>query len=658
MKGGAKSRKKLTKKSQNYGYTAPRLRNGKMTESALYKYDPSQKYMDRNEAAINIQSKYRGRKTRNKYNMKSKWHKGFPTDAPDVPLDLENISRITENAIQGIDSRKERDYYDSKRRQIRDNSMKRYDKLGKLDESKYNWGKYYKDKDISKRPTQEDRDIIRFEKKNYDKLKQIADKRKYKQQQLKKIGKDSEYSIYNPNRVSDMQEFNIRSAAVDYLEDPEAAKKNNTDFYYKGKYFDEDADTYKYLQDYKIEEPPELSPINSDDSVEYSEDDELLIPREDIIEATDYYKKRKQAKDKILDKLENYEKKYDNLENKLDEKLELDIEKCLHAKKLASADIKLYSDKFFMENYYEPCSDNENLTQIYINTFYSLPWELIKPVSSAKFGETIDNMIHHIPTIQWKNGLITRDGQYILRGILIEHGLLDDPMSGISHRENNIYYGGRQGRIETLLVLSNFYRWATRGRITLIHLNGKPSITSNLPGKSKLQMTFNDLDEAFEQNPEYFSNNVEKVKRYFILRLIGIIGNPDYPEILQNFIDNKIKQIDSTKIRLEGYNKLLENYTKSIKDIYTEFEYEGDKIDIDKFISEYKRGLLGGLTPDVDEKMHYLTGQMDEIKSEISKIEKKLPKHEKDLETSKRFNRITGTSKDYMKWESEKLLYR
>ena len=70
---------------------------------------------------------------------------------------------------------------------------------------------------------------------------------------------------------------------------------------------------------------------------------------------------------------------------------------------------------------------------------------------------------------------------------------------------------------------------------------------------------------------------------------------------------------------------------------------------------------MGGLTPEVDEIMHYLTGQMviyNDIKSEISKIEKKLPKHEKDLETAKRFNRITGTSKDYMKWESEKLLYR
>ncbi len=652
MKGGAKSRKRLTKKSQNYGYTAPRLKDGTMTEASVYTYDPSKKYMDRSKAAINIQSKYRGKKTRSKYDMNSEWYKGFPSEAPNESLDLELISRITENAIQGIDSRKERDYYDSERRKVEDRYKSEYDKFGKLDELKYNWGNYYSNKDISRRLSVEDKELIRFQKKNLKKLKKISDKKKYFQKQLNK----NDISKYDPNRVINTDEFNIRSIASDAYEYPDKVK-DHLEVYYKGKYIDEDVDNYKYLPDYKIEEPPELSPINSDDSVEYSEDDELLIPREDIIQATDYYKTRKEAKDKLLDKLTTYTKKYDVLETELDKKLELDIEKCLHAKKMAKADIKLYKDPFFMENYYEPCSDNENLTQIYIDTFYSLPWELIKPVSRAKFGETIDNMIHHIPTIQWKNGLITRDGQYILRDILRRQGLLDDPTSRISHRENNIYYGSRQDRIETLIVLSNFYRWATRGNIKLLHLNSQPKIYSNLPGRSHLQMTFNELDEAFEENPEYFNGNVEKVKRYFILRLIGIIGNPEYPEILQNFIDIRTKVVNNIKINIEDFKKELENNINFIKDIYAGFEYEGHKIDMDKFISEYKSGLLEGLSQENDEKMHYLTGQIDEIKSDISKSEKKLSKFEKDLEIAKRFNRITGTPKDYMTWEPEKLVY-
>ena len=658
MKGGAKSRKRLTKKSQNYGYTAPRLKDGVMTRPSVYTYDPSVNIMDRNTAATNIQRRYRGKKTRNKYDMKSKWYKGFPTEAPNVPLDLENISRITEGAIQGFDSRINRDYYDSKRRQINDRYQSELDKLGKLDESKYNWGQYYMNATLNGNsiPKREGKELLRFEKKNYESLKKLANKKKYWQQQLEKSGKSTNYRKYDPNRVIDSERFNIRSYAADAYQYPEKYE-DMFEAYYQGRYYDPDIGDYKYLPDYKVEEIPLLSPIKSDDSVEYSKDDELLLPRKDIKEATDYYKSRKEAKDKLFDKLETYTKKYDKLETELDQKLELDIEKCLHAKKLAKTDIKLLKDPFFIENYYNPCSDNENLTEIYIETFYSLPWELIKPVSSERFGETIDNIIHHIPTTQWKNGLITRSGQYILRGILREQGLMEDPLSRSTHPNNFIEYSYGRESINTFNLLSNFYRWATPYSIQLVHLEGKPTIHSNLSGRKQLQMTFNDLDEAFYQHPENFNNNVEKVKRYFILRLIGIIGNPEYPEILQNFIDIRTKVVNNIKINLEDFKKELENNINFIKDIYAGFEYEGDKINMDKFISEYKRGLLGGLTQEDDETMFYLTGQIDEIKTDISKSEKQLSKFEKDLETAKRFSRIKGMAKDYMTWEPEKLVY-
>ena len=657
MKGGAKSKKKLTKKSQNYGYTAPRLKDGIMTRPSVYTYDPSVNIMDRNTAATNIQKRYRGKKTRSKYDMKSKWYKGFPTETPDVPLELDNISRITEGAIQGFDSRIKRDYYNSRRNQIDDRYRKELDKLGKLDQLKYNWGETYSNKDINRIPSREDIELLRFEKKNYETLKKMAEKTKYWQQQLEKSGFASEYTKYDPNRVIDTQRYNIRSFAGDIFENPENYKEM-FESSYKGIYFDEDIGDYKYLPDYKVEDIPLLSPIREDDSVEYSEDDELLLPREKIIEATDYYKSRKTNVDKLDKRHHDYMTKYDKLETELDKNLELDIEKCLHAKKMAKSDIKLLKDPFFMENYYNPCSDNENLTEIYMDTFYSLPWELIRPVSSEKFGETIDDILHHRPTTQLKNGLITRDGQYILRGILRSQGLMEDPLTRSTDPNNYVrYHNGRVYAIDTFNLLSNFYRWATPRSIQLVHLPYTPSIHSNLPGRSQLQETFNMLDEAFIQHPEQFNNNIEKVKRYFILRLIGIIGNPEYPEILQNFIDNRTKIVNDSKINLEHYKKELENIIILIKDIYAGFEYEGHKIDFDKFISEYKRGLLAGLDKEDDETMHFFIGRIDEIKSDISKIEKNLPKLEKDLETAKRFSRIKGMPKDYMNWEPEKLIY-
>ena len=144
------------------------------------------------------------------------------------------------------------------------------------------------------------------------------------------------------------------------------------------------------------------------------------------------------------------------------------------------------------------------------------------------------------------------------------------------------------------------------------------------------------LDDAFERNPEHFNGNVEKVKD-FILRLIGIIGNPDYPEILQTFIDQHTQMINDRKVNLKHYKNELETKYREVDDIIRQFGYEEiSEKDRDKFISEYKRGLLAGLEYDDDEDMHYLTGQMDEIKSDISKIENEL-KLEKNLEIAKDF---------------------
>ena len=59
----------------------------------------------------------------------------------------------------------------------------------------------------------------------------------------------------------------------------------------------------------------------------------------------------------------------------------------------------------------------------------------------------------------------------------------------------------------------------------------------------------------------------------------------------------------------------------------------------------------------VYDRIHFYNETLIQIKSDISKIENELPKLEKKLESAKRFSRITGTPKDYMTWEPEKLIY-
>jgi hypothetical protein len=656
QRGSAKSKKKLSKKKDKYMYKAPRTtKDGKMTKASLNTYNPMEEDT-KNKAATRIQSLTRGKQSRKtKSDMKSDWYPGFPTNAPSKPLDLEVISRITEGVIQGVDSRTERDKLRNKRDKIYNKYTTELDKLGKLDETKYNWGEYYSEKDINTKPTEEMKELIRFEKKNYDKLKQIADKKNYWRQKVDKINNDTwnEYRKSTPNNITDSQRYNIRSSAMYYIKNPE--KDLYDSHYYKGQYFDEDEDDNKYLPDYEIEERPELSSLKSDDTVTYSEDDELLIPREKITDAIDYYKKRDAAESKLLRTYKAYTNKYDKLENELDENLELDIEKCLNAKKMAKADIKLYKDKHFMKNYYEPCSDNDNLTQIYIETFYSLPWELINPTSKLEWGERIDDMIRNIPKTGWKNSIITNEGQKKLREILLFQGLLDDPYSEyINHNKIALEYGNRRSKFDIVVELSNFYRWAVRGSIRLVHISGHPNIVSKLPGKSHLQETFNMLDDAFEENPEYFNGNVEKVKRYFILRLIGLIGNPDYKEFLNSYINKTYNTIIAFKSDITTYEEDYDTNIQILQEIMK--KYNLTEKDINKNVFDEYRYIYKVSNT----KHRELLGRMINFASKLEEIEKKkvkILKLKKNLEMAKRFSRISSTKKDYMTWEADKIIY-
>ena len=195
QRGAAKSKKKLRKKKK-FLYKAPRLKDGKMTDPEILTYNPY-KHDTMDKAATKIQSLTRGRQSRKtKSDMMSDWYPGFPSKAPTEPLDLEVISRITEGAIQGFDSRKERDRIESKIKQVDDRYRTELDELGEFDELKYDWGKYYdyKSKSLNRNvdpaflsqgrthaakflPSKEEQDIVRFEKKNYDKLRKIADKK-------------------------------------------------------------------------------------------------------------------------------------------------------------------------------------------------------------------------------------------------------------------------------------------------------------------------------------------------------------------------------------------------------------------------------------------------------------------------------------------------
>jgi hypothetical protein len=680
-KGGAKKNKKKTKKKTNYQFYAPRYKDGKMVDGNEFmkekrlqreKEEENKRKMEKkNKAATNIQKTIRGKKSRNKYDMKSKWYKGFPTNAPEELPDLEITSRIADIAIQGFNTRNSKERLEDKQLEIGNKHTRDLNELGK-DKLKYSWGKYYNKYDYNKQLTDDDRKFIGFEKKNYDKLRDIANKRNYWSRQLDKH-KPLEYGNkrYDPNSAIDSERFNIRELAAQYYEYPLRVEKS-TRRYYDGEYYDEDTDSYKVMPNYKVGELPKLSPVEEQDEDYYEEDDELLLPRDKIIETVDYYKKIKPIEEQILNEYQINQDLLLKEYEELDKKQELDIEKCLHAKKLANADIKLYQDKYFMENYYEPCSDNERLTDIYIDTFYSLPWQLIKPAET-----TIEDFLDNIPSIYlnsedevsgWKNAFITESGVQIFRDILKDQGLLRPWNSSYSRIDYPPFVDFH--------YLSNFYRWVVPGHTRIRHLPNMPIFRGNKSGKEYLRDTFIRLDQEIEYrdslgfilngkidksqlNIEKFKRyNIEKFKRYFILNLIGLIGNPKYPSELKQYIDRIKIEISWKKNELK---KLIEQEQEAIEyrdSIISKFKIIGEKKNIDKFIKDYKLGLLQGLDELDDSIMHTAIATLESVEPEIKSLEKKLEKMEKDLNTAIRFSKITFTEKDYSTFEYEKLIYK
>jgi hypothetical protein len=493
--GGAKGRKKLTKKKTDYQYYAPRYKDGEMVDGNQFmeekrlqeeKEEENRRKIERkNKAATNIQKTFRGKKLRNKYDMKSKWYKGFPTHPPEEVPDLEVNSTLADMAIQGFNSRTYRERLDDKQLEISNKLMNDMNELGKKDKLKYSWGEYYNKYDYNKPITDDDRKFIGFEKKNYDKLRDIANKRNYWSRQLDKH-KPLEYGTkrYDPESALNSERFSIRELAGEYYSEDIDKVEESMRRYYDGEYFDEDIDNYKVMPNYKVGKFPKLSPVDELDEDYYEEGDELLLPDHKIKESVEYYRKLQPTEEQIYNESQRNQDLLLKEYEELDKKKELDIEKCLHAKKLANTDIKLYQDKYFMKNYYEPCSDNERLTDIYIDTFYSLPWQLIKPAVT-----TIEEFLYNIPSIYlnredevsgWKNAFITEPGVQIFRKILQDQGLLKS------------YYGYRNSAYSDdppfldFHYLSNFYRWAVPGHTRIRHLRNMPIFRGNKYGKEYL----------------------------------------------------------------------------------------------------------------------------------------------------------------------------
>jgi len=231
------------------------------------------------------------------------------------------------------------------------------------------------------------------------------------------------------------------------------------------------------------------------------------------------------------EKLFSDKKKYEEFEQdfegkNLDDLEKLDIFKCKDIKAMAQADERLFLDQDFMDRYIRPCRDQ--LTQIYIDTFYSVPFQVIMPLSIS-----IEKMLKGMV----KNGNFSTGVASAMTDTLITAGIMSD--------------WGRVGGNDTVdqpftdwLMLSQFYRFASPGaRTELRHLPRRvtwphtPFIVGVITDENRGRIDISGR-EALEYTLELFEDtirarklkrgralmtddDIEKMKRYFILCLIG-----------------------------------------------------------------------------------------------------------------------------------------
>ena len=354
----SRSRSRLSKKKKQ---SASRSRlSKKQTKLTLEDYDDlQQKLLKRQEsilrkekrkkqkkAATKIQSAKRGRQSRKQTDWKKR--------TEPIPFPFEK--RILTNQILGNDIETVID----KMEKLDDTRIENIDLLKNMDKSMYDYGKKYTEGKGFYGSTKEIQDMIQFRNKNREALTDI-----YKQMNKKS-------SKPMPNK-DDLEYKIVTDVIPDYIYHEPGSREYSLSKKKHDKWLTKLYDFNMVDEDKR----PVLEPITEGYEGTYG-DDQFIHSNKRVQELKDYYQKIENIKDFN----ENYENEMNILEH-IKYKLEnLDILDCHNIKRntrLLLTDIKLYKDNEFLRKYIEPCKDNKLLTEVYINTFYSVPIELIQP---------------------------------------------------------------------------------------------------------------------------------------------------------------------------------------------------------------------------------------------------------------------------------------
>jgi hypothetical protein len=579
-----------------------------------------------NKSARQIQSMVRGRQTRSLRNKLKR----------DRDFDPELITRIMEESMYGKPKMTE-----SFKNKI-DSVTKKYDKSlegenllkSELTDPKSRWRKG---------------ELIHYDKMHRYMNREINKLKKMIREEIEEVGHNREdilrivrpYGIFTINDV--YNDSKLTSLLEDYIEEsksfgPDPFKIRS------GK------DTLE--ANYGIESP-RSDDDDSDDDDFFNDDDDDLMKRFNELQAKDkldeeakgrfddqkYYLEHEQLLKNKTGEVDKIRKYKDVIEKEFERKQKLNLFKCKDIKAMALADRTLFKDRDFLENKIKPCKIN--LTRVYIDTFYDIDFNLIIPRMGMSITEKLDSLEDA--------GTFDDIGVEALKETLKEMGILSKDTSTRNHLVRSEY---ATQPFNNLVLLSNFYRLAKSGqtrelrhlvtrkrndertrRGLMIYPGVVPTITgeiillgdqyfTDVSGKDALGFTLDFFKEKYIDSytdtygysvPVPF-DNIEKMKRYFILVLLGFDDYYNYMFDLDSLIDteNRIykrlvssvgrakEAIDeSLRLQRESINIDEPIISKEYSDRYTEAigqaklskatleEYEFHKLNMEKYF-DYK----------------------------------------------------------------------
>ena len=346
-----------------------------------------------------------------------------------------------------------------------------------------------------------------------------------------------------------------------------------------------DAEQEDYLDLGSDDYNPVLEDGSSDEDLD-SDDSEDMRMKRGLREDVDYYREQDRLNMEEMGPLYNDEYIQGDLERQLQTMKQMDPMRCKRVREMVEADPRLFKDTSFYDMYIRPCKDQT--TRVYLDTFFNIDWRWIKPVgkrpvypitgygeSSLRYGTDeyrkamadytkqvkaleIEDVINKIPGKFFPHSCKTA-----LIDCLIELELLTT-----TNRE----YGSGPPFLK-FDVLSNFFKW-NKGpygnRLSLRHLPYGSAATGTaaapvrnfwivsrgLSGREELERLFDLFRETVHaRNLKHDviiddrkhrvlidDDKIEQMIRYFILRLIGVVGNPMYIQQLKDLFMIKLKK--------------------------------------------------------------------------------------------------------------------